>query len=749
MSNLTRRGPRRAATLVLLLAAILPATAAQSAEPAPAPSSQKIEAVIQTLEDPAARDKLVQQLRLLAAATEAEQPADENQVKTATAQLLEAIAAHMQTVGKAAMELVDVVNQLPAATTAVLQVVQSPQQRTYWSIVVVRLVLVLGLGYVAAVVTGLLLARARRNLAAHSHPSVAGKSVSLLGLLLLDLVPVAAFAGAAYLTLALVDPRNETRLVALAWVNASIIVRLVLAAGRLLLAPEAPRIRLTAADDETAQYLQIWIRRIAGTSVFGFFGLQAAVLLGLSSSLYNTLLDLLGLIVVALALVLIMQNRKPAARLIRGPDQPEGTERAAVALFRRRLAQTWHLLAALYLVLLYGVWALHVRNGFLFIVKATVLTLLVVLAARTLLRLLDHLFESGLRVNQDLRTRFPGLEQRVNRYFPVLHAAGNAVVYAAAILLVMEAWGLHITDWLTSEPGRVLGGAFARIVGIVVISVVIWEIASGIIERYLDETEGHVRSARTKTLLTVARNALMAVVAVVSTLMVLSELGVNIAPLLAGAGVLGLAVGFGAQRLVQDVITGVFILFQDLMSVGDVVKLGDQAGLVEAISIRTVRLRDLTGTVHTIPFSSITTVSNLTREFSFYVFDLGVAYREDVDQVMDAVTAIGAELQADPEIGPLMLAPIEIFGVDAFGDSAVVIKGRLKTQPIKQWTVGRAFNRLVKRKFDELGIEIPFPHRTIYFGQDKDGVAPAAMVRVSRGITVHGAPYEALGDQTT
>jgi small conductance mechanosensitive channel len=166
------------------------------------------------------------------------------------------------------------------------------------------------------------------------------------------------------------------------------------------------------------------------------------------------------------------------------------------------------------------------------------------------------------------------------------------------------------------------------------------------------------------------------------------------------------------------------------MAVGDVVKLGDKGGVVEALSIRTVRLRDLAGVVHTIPFSSIEGVSNLTREFSFHVFEIGIAYREDVDGVVGLLKQIGEELRADVEIGPLILEPLEVFGLDAFGDSAIVIKGRIKTRPIKQWQVGRAFNRLVKIRFDEHGIEIPFPHRTLYFGQDKDGTAPPAFVEL-------------------
>jgi len=209
-------------------------------------------------------------------------------------------------------------------------------------------------------------------------------------------------------------------------------------------------------------------------------------------------------------------------------------------------------------------------------------------------------------------------------------------------------------------------------------------------------------------------------------------------------GVFGVAIGFGSQKLVQDIITGVFILLGDMMSVGDVVKLGDRAGLVEAISIRNVRLRDLSGTVHTIPFSSISSVSNLTKDFSYYVFDIGVAYREDVDQVMDVLKEIGDQLQQDPNVGPLILAPLEVLGVDSFGDSAVVVKARIKTVPIQQWTVGRAFNRRIKQRFDELGIEIPFPHRTIYFGQDKQDQAPPARVQLNSGIAVHSPPVGQL-----
>jgi small-conductance mechanosensitive channel len=311
----------------------------------------------------------------------------------------------------------------------------------------------------------------------------------------------------------------------------------------------------------------------------------------------------------------------------------------------------------------------------------------------------------------------------------------RGLILLIAGVLVLQAWGVNAAGWFWDGPGQIVLQAAGSLALTLLVALVVWEGTSQAIANYLAEHDGRgtrrVRSARTRTLLSVARTALLVTLSVVVLLIVLSELGVNIAPLLATAGVLGLAVGFGAQKLVQDVITGFFMLLEDVFSVGDVIQVGDRSGLVEAVTIRNVRLRDVSGTVHTIPFSTIDRVSNLTREFSFYVFDLGVAYREDVDQVMDTLREIGAGLRRDPYFSALIIDDLEVFGVDAFGDSAVVIKGRIKTLPIKQWEVGRELNRRIKRRFDELGIEIPFPHRTLYFGVDKAGDAPPVRVRAS------------------
>lgn len=224
-------------------------------------------------------------------------------------------------------------------------------------------------------------------------------------------------------------------------------------------------------------------------------------------------------------------------------------------------------------------------------------------------------------------------------------------------------------------------------------------------------------SKRVTTLTGVLRTITVGAVWTVVIVIALAQLGLNIGPILAGAGIVGLAVGFGAQNLVRDIISGFFIILENQIRVGDVAIINGTGGLVEAVTFRTVVLRDLSAVVHVFPNGTINTLSNMTKGWSHYLIDMGVAYKEDTDNVVEVMRQVDAEMRADPEYGPFMLEPIEILGVDKFADSAVVIKARLKTQPIRQWFVGREYNRRIKKAFDAAGIEIPFPHRTLYMGE--------------------------------
>jgi len=547
--------------------------------------------------------------------------------------------------------------------------------------------------------------------------------------MILDLAPVAAFAAGAYAVMPLIEAGPRTRLVVITLVNAFVVSQGILVLARAVLAPSAAPFRLWRLTDETAHYAYIWARRLTVLVVVGYFATEAAALIGVPPAGARFLLKLVGLTTATLFVVLVLQNKTVVAGWLRG----DGAS-AALRTARHRLAEFWHVLAVFYIAALFMVWALEVPGGFEYILRGTALTAVILVAARLAGLGIQRALRRGFAIGDDLKARFPGLEERVNRYVPVVNIVLQAFVVAIAALAVLEAWGVDAFAWLATDVGRRVSGALFSIAVILVLALLVWETATSAIERYLSRTdaEGRVieRSQRARTLLPLLRTTLSVILVVIVTLVALSELGVNIGPLLAGAGVVGLAVGFGSQKLVQDVINGAFILIEDSISVGDVVKVGDHAGLVEAISIRTVRLRDLNGNVHTIPFSAVSTVVNMTKEFSYHVFDVGVSYREDTDHVVEVLKGIGEELRQDPRYGPLILEPLEVQGVDRFEDSAVIIRARIKTRPIQQWNVGREFNRRLKKRFDELGIEIPFPHRTLYFGVDKEGRAPPARVRL-------------------
>jgi small-conductance mechanosensitive channel len=235
--------------------------------------------------------------------------------------------------------------------------------------------------------------------------------------------------------------------------------------------------------------------------------------------------------------------------------------------------------------------------------------------------------------------------------------------------------------------------------------------------REREDKERIANEKRVKTLTGMLRTICLTLVWVIGIVMSLDQIGLDITPILAGAGIVGLAVGFGAQNLVRDIINGFFMILENQIRVGDVGVVNGTGGLVEAISFRTITLRDQSGTVHIFPNGTVTTLANMTKDWSAYVMDIGVAYKEDTDRVVEVMREVGENLRNDQQFGRKMLEPIEILGVDAFGESEVVIKARIKTLPIEQWSVGREYRRRLKKAFDREKIEIPFPHRTLYMGE--------------------------------
>ena len=340
------------------------------------------------------------------------------------------------------------------------------------------------------------------------------------------------------------------------------------------------------------------------------------------------------------------------------------------------------------------------------------------LTTRFIRRLADRMEEKD-------KEHIEEIERWAKQLTGFIRHAVEIVAGVAAVLIILRGLGIGVPQlsweqaaaWLMGPGLRilfVLGGAFVLVR---ILHLLIARFSVVTVPRKGPLAEIAERRKRTDTLSGLLRMASTSVVMSVAVLIAIRELGFDIMPILTGAGIVGLAVGFGAQNLVRDLITGFFLILENQVRVGDVAIINGKGGFVEEIRLRTIVLRGLDGTVHVIPNGAITELSNMTKDFSYYVIDVGVAYKESVDRVMDVLKEIGEELQSDPAFADKILGPLEILGVDDFADSAVIIKVRIKTTPIQQWTVGRELRRRIKNTFDAQGIEIPFPHLSLYMGE--------------------------------
>ncbi|MDO9351565.1 MAG: mechanosensitive ion channel family protein [Deltaproteobacteria bacterium] len=276
-----------------------------------------------------------------------------------------------------------------------------------------------------------------------------------------------------------------------------------------------------------------------------------------------------------------------------------------------------------------------------------------------------------------------------------------------------------LTSWLTTSGIKIIG----ILIGLVILSQMSRWIAKWM-EKFVyekDPLQASEAKKRAHTLGNILRHAFLIIITFVAVLMILGELGIQLGPLLATAGIGALAIGFGAQSLVKDVISGFFIILENQYRIGDVIEVAGVSGLVESVSLRKTVLRDLQGKVHTIPNGEIKVVSNFSKEWSRSVLDLGISYRDDIDQIVDLLIQIGKEMKSEEPYKSAILEPLQVLGVEKFDESQMVIRMMVKTAPLKQWEVGRELRRRIKIRFDEKGIQLPFPHRVLIWGEPKKG----------------------------
>lgn len=531
--------------------------------------------------------------------------------------------------------------------------------------------------------------------------------------LLVELLPVLAFAVVFWIGLAALDMNPATTRIYSAVGVITIGAWSLLALLRSILSPKQPALRLLGADDGFPRRLYAWLRLVVIVAAVAAAMIQWAEAITMPTRGVRALARLIVLIEHLLLAGMIWDLRKPIAERLTPPrrvrDKPFGRMLA--------LAANWWWVPALFFDLaLWLVWAAQIRDGYERIWRLFLSTVVIIVAARfaaiALLGLLDRL----LRLDEARAGSHPLLEARVQRYYPILRRLLTWALVAVGAILLMQAWGLPALGWLGSTIGRRVTSALGSIVVAVVFAVTAYEFVSILLQRQVDryvDSGQSVRAGRLRTLLPIIRSVLLVVLGIIVIFTVLSQIGVNVAPLLAGASIIGVALGFGSQKLVQDFITGIFLLLENAMQVGDTVTAGGLTGVVEHLSVRTLRLRAGDGSVHIIPFSSVSTVTNANRGRGNAAVSFDIAPSADVDRASDILKAIALEMRTEDAFRDGMLSDLQYWGVNAVSGTAVNLAGQIVCTDSARWAVQREFNRRVLIAFRDKGIELANTMQTV------------------------------------
>jgi small conductance mechanosensitive channel len=703
---------------------LLPLFAAQAQNAAPAatppatPSVAQLQQLVATLKDDKARATLIDQLQALIAAQNAEPKSEDS----GPSSWLSRLPAELDAIGGEVLAAAPILAQAPSIGSWLERQIQDEQARQRWSEIAGKLLAILLAGLIAGLVTKFLLRRPAQFLNAQQGETLLMQLLLLALATVVELLPVLVFAAIATFVTPLTEPAARTRGVAGVLIAATVWARGVLAIARVaLLSPLAQR--LYPLGEETRNYLYIWMRRFAYCGAYGYAIALCAWYFGAPGAIDGLLTRFIILVLAILGIIFVLQNRASVAAWLRGD---EGPDQIRWRVLRNRLSETWHILAIVYLIGTFGVYALNTEGGFALMLRATALSLVVISGAAILARFAERLLRRSFAVDPALKERLPHLEARANRYTAVLAGMSVATIYALAALALLEAWGIGAFTWLATLAQQPAARNLIALAIVLVGGVALWEFFSSMIERRLASIDHGARS-RARTVLPLLRTTVLVILITVAALMVMSQIGLNIAPLLAGAGIAGIAVGFGAQALVKDVITGFFMLIEDTFAVGDRVDVGGgHVGVIEAVSIRNFRLRDIQGVVHTVPFSAITTVLNMSRDFAYVVCDAGIVYKEDPDRVIEVMREAGKTIAEEPRWSRYVLAPLEILGLERFTDTAMIVRARLKAAPPYQLELGREFNRVLKKAFDRHGIEMASVNQLNYLKQPNAAETPAA-----------------------
>jgi len=596
----------------------------------------------------------------------------------------------------------------------------------------ILLTLLIGLGIIACgVVVERLVLRLTANLQEQILTSVTLGKLQRIGRfisrLLLELMGIGAYVLTTFILLIFLFRQEDAGY----WIVSEILIAsyylmVIFFFFFLITAPKTPPLRLLPLQDRDAIFLYRWIFRIS--LVAGIFITPGIVFLsaGRSQELYNLFFILSGLSVSILMIVMIWQSRHRVAEAI-CTDASDGTCTDGTLLMK--FARSWHYFAILYVAGSGTFWLINVFLGS----KGRILNLIASLFLIPIFIGLDQWVQRLLKIASgelpeviDLSSEekaeaaeaSPEIkESNIQHFAPLIRMIFRFVLAALLLFIVLGLWGIDL------PLGRIFAADALKIIMVVIIGFVVWEFAKSRIDRKLKEEmpdveeemeEGGAGGSRIGTLLMLLRKFILAIMVVMVTLIVLSGLGINIGPLIAGAGVIGLAIGFGAQTLVKDIISGIFFLIDDAFRVGDFIETAGTKGMVEHISLRSLRLRHPRGPVHTIPFGGMGTVTNNSRDYIISKLDFRVRYDTDVEKVRKIIKKINKVIMKDEDMGPVMLGKLKSQGVREMDDSAMIMRVKFKTIPGEQFVVRREVYRLMQESFRENGIEFAHRNVTVY-----------------------------------
>ncbi|MFP2237966.1 mechanosensitive channel protein [Pseudescherichia vulneris] len=491
------------------------------------------------------------------------------------------------------------------------------------------------------------------------------------------------------------------------FLNAFALIEFFKAILRLIFCPHVPDLRPFNIEDQSARY---WSLRLSLLSSLIGYGLIVAV--PIISNQVNVQTGALANVVIMLcitvwALWLIFHNKKAITdSLIQLADR----SLSFFSLFIRAFALFWHWLASAYFIVLFFFSLFDPGNSLKFMMGASVRSLAIIGIAAFVSGMLSRWIAKTITLSPETQRNYPELQKRLNGWLSASLKVARILTVCVAVMMLLSAWGLFdFWNWLHNGAGEKTVDVIIRIALILFFSAIGWTLLASLIEnRLASDIHGRpLPSARARTLLTLFRNALAVVISTITVMILLSEIGVNIAPLLAGAGALGLAISFGSQTLVKDIITGIFIQFENGMNTGDLVTIGPLTGTVERMTIRSVGVRQDTGAYHIIPWSSITTFANFVRGIGSVVANYDVDRSEEVDTANNALKAAVAELMEQDEIRGLVIGEPSFAGLVGLTNTAFTLRVTFTTLPLKQWTVRFALDTQVKKHFDKAGVRAP------------------------------------------